>query len=353
MLLVNSKQLLLGEALADTKHPLNAQAMEYNQGLQELKEKFGKEIKFIRPGYPKYNPGMDSEGRGATLLEPTTPALFPLSAYMSHPDRGNEMWACCLDFPKLLPNGLWEMGRKRSVLIFDSITVNIDKEPDLAFFLYKISNGVKKQLLVVDNPKAEIRAKADKEREDTERQFAIWNVLKDDLALRRICQAYNIAEVGMKDEDALRFELKDMLIKNDEKKKLDSTVHGTREFLDELKITDNIRLRAFIRQLFDSKIINYKDDGRLWLGDKVKQLLQVPYSGIKEYFDYICNLYGSYNYADKLKDLMRDVVTKEMLDAIVDDKDFIWLGKVMGITTAFKKKEDTKRLVYEAFSFAL
>jgi hypothetical protein len=350
MLLINQRQLLINEALADKTHPLYAHAVEYNEGLRELKEKFGKEIKFIRPGYPKFNPGMDSEGKDATLMEPSEPALFPLSTYFSHPQRGKEVWACCLDFPKLLSNGLWEMGRKRSFMVFDYITIDIDKNPDFAFYLYYISNEPKKQLLVVDNPKAEIRAKADKEREATELQVAIWHVLKDELALRRIAQSWGIPFVGEKDPDELRFALKTLVVGNDEKKKLDPRTKGTKEFLAELKVTDSIRLRAYIRDLFDSKTVIYKPDGRYWLGEK--ELIQAPYNAVRDNseFDYFCNFYGAPNNAIKLQELMRDTITQDMLDGIVDDKDFTWLGKVMDIKTSFKKKEETKRLVYEAFS---
>ena len=349
MILINQKQLT-SDALNDKSHPLHAHAVEYNEGLTKLKEKFGKEIKFIRPGYPKFNPGADSEGRATDLLEPTQPALFPLQTYVTHPMRGRELIGCCLGIPKLLPNNLWDIGDKRSFTVFDSISVNIDNEPDLAYYIYYISRAVKRSELVVEDLKSVVRAKADKEREETERQMAIWHVLSDDLALRRIAQAYNIAEVGMKEDDAVRLELKDVLIRNDERKKLDPTVKGTKEFLEELKVSDNIRLRAFIRELLDKKVITYNPDGRFWLGDKVRELLQVPYSALGNTFDYICNFYGSPNNEIRLQQLMREVVTEDMLKGIVDDKDFVWLAKVMGVQTSFKKKEETKRLVYDAFA---
>jgi hypothetical protein len=351
MILVNQKQLLVGEALADKFNPLHAQAVEYENGLKELREQYGKEIKFVRPGYPKFNPGMDSEGRASTMLEPTTPAAFPLKTYLSHPTRGKETWACCLDFPVLQANGLWEMGRKRSISIFDFITVNIDRDPDLAFYLYKICNATKDGRLAVDNPKAAIRAKANKAREDTELQVAIWNVLKDEPTLVRIAQAWGIAEASTKDPDALRFELKELLARNDEKKKLDPSTKGTKEFLAELKITDSIRLRAFLRDLLDNKTIIHKPDGRVWIGEK--NLMQIPYAAINDVFDYICNFYGSQNNIEKLRDLMRDVVSKEMLDGIVDEKDFNWIGKVIGVEVSFKKKEDVKKAVYESFNIDL
>jgi hypothetical protein len=50
---------------------------------------------------------------------------------------------------------------------------------------------------------------------------------------------------------------------------------------------------------------------------------------------------------------MRDVVDKAYLDGLTDPKDLIWLAKVMGINTSFKKKEELKSMVYDAFSIAL
>jgi hypothetical protein len=39
-----------------------------------------------------------------------------------------------------------------------------------------------------------------------------------------------------------------------------------------------------------------------------------------------------------------------MLDGIVDDRDYTWLCKVMGVNYTAKKKEEIKKLVYEVFN---
>jgi hypothetical protein len=50
---------------------------------------------------------------------------------------------------------------------------------------------------------------------------------------------------------------------------------------------------------------------------------------------------------------MRDVIDKEYLDGINDDKDFTWIAKTLDVNTAFKKKEDLRSTVYGAFNIAL
>lgn len=353
MLLVNRKQLEVGEALNNTGHPLHAQAVEYNDGLKQLRDTYGKEIKFIRPGFPKKNKGEDSKGRETMLTEPTPPMLIPLQSYHAHPTRGKELWGCCLGLPKPIEGNMWDIGDKRSLKIEDFKIVSLDKEPDLAFYLYYISASKKKGRIKVDNPKVDLAEKAAKEMEVLERKTAIWSMLQDENLLVRMASSYGIQGADKKDPNAVRFELESLLESNDLKKKRDRTIKGTSEFLEEMKVTDAVRLRAFLRKQLDNKVIEYKLDGKFKIADKV--LMQVPYTEVTKgtTFEYLCNFYHAPNNADKLRELMTDTVSKEYLDNIKDDRDYGWLAKVMGITVAFKKKEEVKELVYSAFNIAL
>ncbi len=351
MLLINQRQLEISAATADDKHPLHAQAIEYTKGLEELRQKFGKTIKFVRPGFPKTSLGSDSKGRDANIQEPTPPIRIPLRTVIAHPTRGREIWACPMDFPELKPNNLWDIGRKVSIQITDFIITDLNKDPDLAYYLYYISNSVKRGRLKVDNPKEEVAKKADKVREELERKTAVWQMLTDEDVLRKMAAAYGVTDAHKRDANELRFALEATLENNDKNKRKDPLLKGTKEFLDEMKVTDAVRLRAFIRKLMDEQKLIYKPDGRFWVGSK--NIMQVPASAINDRFNYLCNYYSAPNNTDKLQELMRDVVTKDYLDSLKDDKEFKWLSKVMGIQSAFKKGEDIKSMVYDAFNVAL
>jgi|WetSurSiteA1Bulk_404760.scaffolds.fasta_scaffold21025_2 hypothetical protein len=351
-ILINGKKLEVGMALRDENDPMHGYAIEYSEGLKALKEKHGQFIKFVRPGYPKINNGADSKGRDAVLVEPDTPAMFPLERAFPHPLRGEEIWSCCLNMPKLLPNGLWSIGNKRSLKINQYINVNIDKQPDLAYYLYYIADFWKRGgRLKIDDPQAEIREKANKERELLERKSAIWQMLKDEDQLRKMAGAYGVPFSSTKDPDSLRFDLEAVLEKNDNTKRFDPNLKGTKEFLEEMKVTDNVRLRYFLKTLEDDKKLVYKPDGRYRVGDKL--LMQVPQADIEHRFEYLCSYYAMPNNAGQLKELFVDVIDKAYLDKVKDDKDFVWIAKVMGINTAFQKKEDLKSKVYEAFNIVL
>jgi len=352
-MLVNGKMLEAVQALRDATHPMHKYAVDYTQGLAELREKFGKRIRFIRPDWPKFNKGADSRGNEVLMKEPTPPAMFPLERSYAHPERGEEIWSCCLNMPQLLPNNLWSIGKKKSIKIEKDITVDIDRQPDLAYYLYYISRfgAGKDSRLKVDDPGAELRAKAEKERLVVARKTAIWQMLPDENILRRMAAAYGVANSAKKSGDQLRFDLEAQLEANDNKKNKDPFLKGTKEFLEEMKVTDAVRLRAFIQGLIDDNKLVYKPDGRYRLGEKA--IVQVPQSEINKRVEWLYGYYNMPNNNDKLQELMRDVVDKEYLDSLVDDKDFAWLAKTMGINVAFKKKEDIKSMVYDAFSIAL
>jgi hypothetical protein len=349
MILVNSNKLELSAA-KDKNHPQCEQAREYENGLATLKRNYpdGK-ITIIRVGYPRFTDGIDHQGHDVKdLIEPTPPAKFPLGTWWSHPKRGRELWECCMGAPKILPGNLWGLGDKKSFTVEERIQVDINQDADFAFYLCYISNAVKGGHLKIDDPKMDAKMKGDLRREALQRETALWSTLSDEVLLRKVAQAYNVADVEKKEPDDIRLELDAILTRNDNEKRKDPSLKGTKEFLDDLKITDYTRLSAFIRHWLDQGMITYKGDGRYRVGDKI--LAQVPTEHILRNFEWLCNYYVSPNNGDELKSLMKDLVNKDYLDKIIDDKDFRWIAKVMEIDGYFNQKPDkVKEMVYSEF----
>jgi hypothetical protein len=349
MILVNSEKLNLSAA-DDKSHPQHEQAKEYRQGLATLKSLYKDGfITLTRTGYPRFVDGIDHRGRDMKdLKEPTPPAKYPLSTYFSHPKRGKELWECCIGNPKIMPGNLWAIGDRKNFTVEDRIIVDIAKEADFAFYLCYISSAVRGGHLKVADPKADAKARGDQRREKLERETAIWHTLSDEENLRKIASAYGVADVAKKEPDTIREELETVLKNNDMAKRKDASVKGTKEFLDELKITDSIRLSSFIRHWLDESKITYKEDGRYRVGDKI--IAQVPHDYVLHKFSWLCNYYAAPNQVDKLQELMKDLVNKEYLDSITDEKDFRWIAKVMDIKGYYNQSpEKVKELVYSEF----
>jgi len=314
-------------------------AKEYNETMTYLHEHFPKGvIHFKRKGAQKYTKGTDNLGREVPkMAEPIVPWRIPLRGSMATGNKGTHEWACCLSAPEPLANGLWDMGRTKAITIKGSRAVDIKKEPDLAFFLFKVSRFVHKGLIAVADPKADDEAIGKEEKLISDRKYAVWNALPDD-KLNTMARAYGIVDVNDKQPNAIRKELETLLVTNDKLKKQNSAVKGTSDFLEEMNVTDNVLLRNFIQKAIDDKKLTWSGDGRWKVGQKV--VVQVPYSELQRKNDYLCSYLMAGNHADKLQEFIRDFIDKEYLDKVKDKKEWIWLAKIAGVPHEFKKTAD-------------
>ena len=348
MILLDKVPLAL-ESLNDTKAKQYVFAKEYNDTITYLHEHFPNGvIHFKRKGAQKYTKGADNFGREVpNMLEPVSPWRIPLQAYAVTGDKGKHLWACCLDSPEPEANGLWNMGRTRTLSIKESKSVDINKDPDLAFFLYKISPFVQRRLIAVADPVADDATLGEAERVLTDRKYAVWNMLSDDDKLRQMARAYGMAGVDDKQPNAIRKELEMLLETNDKLKRQNPAVKGTDDFLEEINVTEGVLLRAFVQKAIDDKKLTWSGDGRWKIGQKI--IVQVPYSELQRKNDYLCGYLMAGNNADKLQEFIRDLIDKDYLDKVKDKKEWVWLAKIAGVPHQFKKTTEITENVKEFF----
>jgi hypothetical protein len=343
----------MAEALQNDANPMHVYAVEYDRGLKELRRKYPEGTVTFKPA--KEEPLVDRyDGKGTEFRdvpEESKPIAIPLRANVVHPNRGTEYWGVCQGTPYLVREGVWDIGDKlsnKSKLVTGSLTVNLKTEPDLAFFMYFKSPLVTGGHWKIDDPRADVRAKGDEERASLSLRKAIWEVLDNEDTLRIVASGYGIDNVDTKEADAIRFELRDTLDRNNKLKASDPTYKGTEEFMEDLKITDYILLSAFIKHFLDLKAINWRPDGRFKIGDKT--IAQVPADWVKRKFEWLCNYFASPNNLEKLQSLMIDLVSEEYLDSIKEDKIFRWIAKVKDIQGYYNKSaEVVKEMVYVDF----
>jgi len=347
MILLDQKPLE-GDALNDKDHKLHEFAKEYDNTLKELRSKYKDGIiRFKRVGWPKYTKGADSAFREVpNMLEPTPPMRIPLKAYAVTGSLGKHLWMCCLDAPVLLPNGLSDMGRKKTLSIKEEVIVNINNEPDLAFFLYKISPFVRRRLLQVIDPIADDAKIGEERRVEADRKSAVWHRLTDE-RLPMMARSYGIADVDNKQPNAIRQELETLLEKNDQLQKQNPIIKGTKEFVEEMKITEGVLLRNFIQKAVDDNKLDYKGDGRWKIGEK--GVVQVPHSEISRPVDYLCNWLMLGNNTEKYQEFIKDLINKDYLEGITESKEWSWLAKIAGVSYNFKKLDEVKGNVTEFF----
>jgi len=353
MILIDRVPLDL-ESLNDPKAKHHDFAKEYNETLTFLRDRFPKGvIYFKRKNAQKYTKGMDNMGREVPkLAEPIVPWRIPLKDKKAMGNKGVHEWACCLDSPEPQANGLWDMGRTRGLTIKGSYTVNLNTEPDLAFFLYNISRFTMKGLIAVADPKKDDEELGEMEKSLTERKYAVWNMLGDISKLHTMARGYGVNNVDEKQPNAIRKELESLLEKNDKLKRQNPAVKGTKEFIEEMQVTDGLLLRSFIQKSIDEKKLEYRQDGRWRIGNKI--IVQVPAKELSRKMDYLCGYLMAGNNIDKLQEFLRDLLDKDYLASIPDGKDgnkeWKWLAKIANVPHDFKKMQDVKDGVTKFFT---
>jgi len=348
MILINSQPLDVN-AEKDETHPLHSQALEFKAGVKNLREMFKSQIKFVRPGYPKKNRGTDSKGREIeNMTEPTPPTRIPLQARAVGRNGIQEIWDYCDGRARLLPNNLWEATGKRSIMPTDSFIIDLESKPDLAFFLYYKSPLVLSGQWIVYDPDGDAKAKGDKKRLELDLNHALYGVLSDDNIeqLKVVAQAYGISRTDKKHPDNIRVELEKAVLDGEVKKRSDPTARGVKEFIEELKVTDSVKLRSLVMVGIDDDKIKWSGDGRYKVGER--ELCKVPATELTRKQDYLCNHLLMMANRPKLQDLLKDLVTKEYLDK-ADSKAIFWLARMMGEKVEFKPKEEIKEIVYKIF----
>lgn len=338
MLLVNSKPLT----------DLLDKQKEYESGLKYLRDNFGEQLKLIRPGYPRKTKGVDPKGRDVpNMSEPSPPMRVPLAAKSFNKNGAMEIWEYCAGAPKLLPNNLWEATGTRGKSVTDNLVINLNNDPELAFFMYYKSPFIKGGELAVDDPAAAAKMKGDKARAELDLQTALYATLQDENQLRVVAQGYGLERVDKEHPDLIRERLRGVVISGEVKKRSDPSARGIKEFLDELKVTDSVRMRSLLMTAIDGGKITWTANGIAKIGER--DICKVPLEAIDRKVDFVSNHLLNKANQPKLQDLLKDLVNKEYLDKITDEKTFSWLARAMSLGSNFKKAEEIKEMVYACF----
>jgi len=164
-----------------------------------------------------------------------------------------------------------------------------------------------------------------------------------------MAQGYGVAGTSTMTSDRIRLDLEKVLETNDKLKKSNPMIRGTDDFLEEMKVTDGLLLRSFVQNAIDEKQLDFRGDGKWHIGDKV--VMHVSFADVqaKRQFDALCNYLSAPNSKDKLMDFLGDLVNKEFLNNVRDNKVFDWLAKIIDVNVKFKKKSDIKNAVISHF----
>lgn len=300
-------------------------AQQYQKEVESLKRKHGNVIIFRRTRKDSF----DNEGRSL----PVPPMILPL--------RGKRIGDNGVDqdllYTEAIPNkkdGIYQ-PKKSGMIVYDELTVHMNKHPDLAWFLYYVSNLYGKEYILYD--KDEIKKK---ELEERRNKVALENALfgdsslSDDTILRIVAESWGI-NIYKKEDAQLRFELEELLKRRDAEKRKHPSVKGSKEFLKDIKnIGEKVFKKSYLQRGFSSKVMSKEDSGDIIMNQTGEKLFFVPPDKEAEWFDYFAE--------HVIKDenlwprLVKANVNNGYIDNATDTDQLKWLFK-------FVNKEPTKK----------
>lgn len=331
MILINGQELPKN---ADKTHPLYSYAREYKNDLASLKSRFPKGIiRLSRMGWPKFN--------ATGLLEPVPMITIPMTC-TADSEAGEAQWAYCDGRSTILPNGLRELPtNKRMMKVGESLAIDLNKQPDLAVFIFKTKFvGLE---LRIDDPETEAINKALARQGEIELGGVIWNGIANEEKLRMIASAWGVTGAAKTDIRILKAELEKRVLfleNHKQQNAADLSRKGVKEFLDEVKGDKDMMLRSLIQNSIDEKAMQWSMTSGHYLL-KNRKFLFVPSDYEGRHVDYIASYLSSPSNEEQLTIFLTEVLTAELIDGI-DKIGLAWLCSLYNVDTKGKAPVEQK-----------
>ena len=328
MLIKNNKLFNPGVKKGDEDYET---AERYNTEVSSLIKKHGTRLIFKRTR--KYS--MSKNG----LRMPMPPMILPLRGSRTV-DGKPEEWMYVEGLPPK-KDGVFDQ-RQRGLMIGAEKVIDMEKQPDLGWFLYYISPLMNKEIVLYD-PKLEHRQKADQRRMAVALENALFgdSPLSDSGVLKTVAEAWGVNSFH-KDPDELRFELESLLKRRDNEKLKDTSVRGSKEFLKDIKIIGTVTFKkSFLQRGVSSDIIKIEKSGDVVMTATGEKLLFVPPEKLSDWFDYFAE------HVIKNEPLFKKLVKANANNGYIDDATDVsqleWLFKFVGKPITKKTMPTIKR----------
>lgn len=323
--------LILNNELFDPNvkkdHKFYETAQKYKTEVEGLRKKHGNRIVFKRT---REHP-MTENG----IRLPMPPMTLPLRGSRGGVSGEPENWM----YSESIPNkkdGVYQL-RKGSLMVTDELIVDMNKKPDLAWFIVYICPLYGKEIEIHDR-KIIMREKAAERRRRVRLENALYgeSPLSDSGILKSVAEAWGL-NAFHKDANELRFELEALLKRRDEEKKKDPSVRGTDDFLKDIKnVGEKVFKKSFLQKGFNAGILKREKSGDIVMTGTEEKLFFVPPEKANDWFNY----FAEKAIADET--LWKRLVMSNINNGYIDDasstEQLAWLFKFAG------KKPEKKTL---------
>lgn len=346
---------LNGKLLSKENYP-----EEYPKVLAELKalrDKYKKHSLVLKLNYKTViNPGSGKKEKPGSRLIPFEVIRMG--------DNGSEHWQYATMPPKLdAKTGklVFAPNDRRKHLLTEKWTIDVQREPELAYFMLKLSNTVKKHRLMIEDKAEEALQAVSVKKRSSLMQGLIYldespiskEITGSEFKMRQIASSWGIPNAH--DEDKLTYEQVQeslyMAVMRGEQEPDGKEKRGVEAFINETSSPHITKGRYVVRQALDKDVIYFDADSSMVKtypnGD---DFYPVPLTEKHRYFEYLCrNLVLDEKKMKQLEEAVLDIPVVQPKDIEQMSYDaLVQACQERKIKTFGRKKDDLKKDLLEA-----
>lgn len=299
----------------------------YENTTKYLKKHYGSGIRFV-------NTHVADDLKG----QPFPPCTIPLVAR-----DGLTEWAYTENSGNIrrTKDGHMTLTRKSKIMKQGELNVDLNKDIDLAYFIYEKSPMFKKGIIKIDDVREKEEEKVRKERDAIRLKNAIYgeaSPLTSEPMLRQVCHSLGIAGADKDPENRLRIKLENYI--EGENKKHDVHAMTTANFLELINMGDEVHKRGIVGKAVSRNVLDYtKMNGWIW-GTSRTTLVRVPDSRYADRFAYLCEYLGNEANKEAWDALMKTLAEQGYFEDEQPYEELKWLAKMYGIGISQTKKTE-------------
>lgn len=333
MLLVNKKPLP-SVAKADSSE-LAEYVKEFQKGMKFFSEEFPRGvIRLNRTGYPRKAKGK---------VKPVPPFCMPLEWMAENMDKnGSALWSYCKGSPVVQANGLMDIRERSMWLSGADMSLDWKKDADFAFYFYFKTNMISSGTYRVKDPEKEALKRAQARRAKHDLATAIYDGLIDENKLRAVAASWGVDNAYKDIPDIIREKLEKKVIEADEKKTKEPNNHairGIQDFLEDVKVGDEIRRKALIQYAVDQSKIKFDKFAVKYKWADGRDIVSVDPRFLNNSIEYLANYLSHPTQKTTWVGFVRGLIDEDLI-AHQDNRGLYWLAEQLGF-------EEKKRTVEE------
>jgi hypothetical protein len=267
MIYINGQLVDFSETSTSYKH--NMVADGYRSTIKSLRDKHGDYVIFVTGREPR----RDNNGRA----RPHKPYSVPYKINYVDKETGEQKWVYSPS-SATVKDGVAEPSEGSLIVMNGSMTISLNEQPDLVFFL-TMHPMVQRGIISIFDPEEVEDHKAAARALSAKFEGYIYgehSPLNETATLHKIARKWGISNVDNMSKAAIKNVLYDKVQQEDDAHKKGNAPYGMEDFISDFNFGETVEIGADVQELIDKGLLSFSRENREWL--LIIEAKQMPWS---------------------------------------------------------------------------